>query len=511
MRLADLVATSNAVGATRSRNEKTELLADLLRGADADELLIAVAWLSGEPRQDRLEVGWAALRDTEVDGATEATLTITEVDAAFEEIAAASGEGSREQRLDLLQDLLSRATRDEQDFLAHLVMRELRQGANAGVMQNAIAAAFEVPLSTVRRAAMLSGDLSAVATAAATGGEDELAAFRLELFRPVEPMLAATAGSVTDALDGLDAATIEAKLDGARVQVHRDGDEVRVFTRNLRDVTAQVPEIAERVRDYPPSGLVMDGEAIALGEDGRPEPFQVTMARFSTEAGDEGPPLAVRFFDVLRVGDDELIDLPLSDRLGVLEEAVPDEDRIGRITTTSVEDAETFVAATLDAGHEGVMVKDLASAYAAGRRGAAWRKVKPVHTLDLVILAAEWGSGRRTGWLSNLHLGAYDPDEDDFVMLGKTFKGLTDEMLTWQTERFLELEERRARNVVHLRPDVVAEIAFDGVQSSPRYPGGLALRFARVKGYRPDKDPTDADTIDTVRAIHRGEIRPDLT
>ncbi|MBW3658425.1 MAG: ATP-dependent DNA ligase [Actinobacteria bacterium] len=514
MLLAELVEVSATVAATRSRNRKTAAIAALLAELSPDEVPVGVSFLAGQPRQDRLDVGWAAVRSVDVPPASAPTLTLLDVDEVLEELAGVqAGTGSRTDRIDRLRGLLSRATPDEQSFLRGLVLRELRQGAQEGVMVQAIAAAAGVGEAAVRRAVMVHPDLGAVARAALEGGDELLARFQLSVFVPVLPMLAGTAADATDAMAGLHAAFVEDKLDGARVQLHRAGEEVRVYTRNLRDITARVPELVEVVRSLPVDAVVLDGEAIALRDDGTPEPFQVTMGRFGTEAGDDGPdpsavPLRVFVFDVLHVDGEDVIDRPASERRELLHRIVPAEHRVGSELVEDPDGANDVLRRALDAGHEGVMVKAVDAPYEAGRRGSGWRKVKPAHTLDLVVLAAEWGSGRRTGWLSNLHLGARDPATGGFVMLGKTFKGLTDETLRWQTEAFLEREVRRTRNVVHVRPELVVEIAIDGVQASTRYPGGVALRFARVKGYRPDKSPADADTLATVQAIHRGELRP---
>lgn len=508
-RFADVVATSREVAATRSRREKVARLAALIETLDDDELAAGLAFLSGRPRQDRLEAGWAAVRDVDAPPASTPTLTISEVDRVFGAMASAAGVGSQTERRDLLVGLLARSTPEEQDHLRGLVLRELRQGALEGLVVQAIATATGASEAAVRRAAMLQADLAEVTRAARSGGDEALATIQLELFRPVQPMLASTGTEVED-LTG--PTVVDVKLDGARVQVHRSDDEVRVYTRNLRDVTHRVPELVEGVLRLDLREGVLDGEAIALREDGRPHPFQVTMARFgSDDAGtaDDAVELSVSFFDVLRADGVDLLDLPLAERLAKLDAIVPASLRVERITTDRPEEVRTFLRQALEAGHEGVMLKDPEAPYAAGRRGAGWRKVKPAHTLDLVILAAEWGSGRRQGWLSNLHLGARDAD-DGFVMLGKTFKGLTDEMLRWQTDRLLELETRRSRRTVHVRPELVAEVAFDGVQTSTRYPGGMALRFARIKGYRPDKGPGGADTVETVRAIHEGRIHPSV-
>ena len=402
--------------------------------------------------------------------------------------------------------LFARATEPEQAFLTRLLHGELRQGAQEGVMVEAVARAADVPAADVRRALMLAGELGAVAAAALTDGADGLARFGLEVLRPLKPMLAQSAETPEEALARVGPAVVEWKLDGARLQVHRLGGEVRAFTRNLADVTDRVPEVVQAVLALPVEAVVLDGEAIALRSDGRPAPFQVTMSRFGSsrevDRARNEVPLSPVFFDCLHVDGDDLLDRSLAERRAALVGFVPDGMRPAAVETDDPGEAARFLDAALAHGHEGVMVKALAAPYEAGRRGAGWLKVKPVHTLDLVVLAAEWGHGRRQGWLSNLHLGARDPGTGGFVMLGKTFKGMTDTMLAWQTQRLLELETRREGHIVHVRPELVVEVAFDGVQASSRYPGGLALRFARVKGYRPDKAPAEADTIDAVRAIH---------
>jgi DNA ligase 1 len=515
VRLCDLVGVSDEVGATRSRSRKIAALADALRRLGSDELEAGVSYLAGEPRQDRLDLGPAAVHGLEVAPAGEATLTVSDVDDALQAIAdVPAGPGSRTRRLELLTALLATATADEQRFLRRLVLRELRQGALAGLLGQAIAAAADVDGSAVRRAAMLSGDLRATARAALTGGAEALAGFRLAVGTPLQPMLAQTATSIVDAVGELGEVVVEAKLDGARVQVHRDGDEVAVFTRNLLDVSHRVPEVVEAALRLPARSVVLDGEALALGPDGRPRAFQDTMQRFGREHDLDqvsgATPLSVRFFDVLHHDGADVLDLPLRERLEVLWAAVPAGGRVDQLVTADPDEALAFLRATLRTGHEGVMVKDLDAPYEAGRRGSGWRKVKPVHTLDLVVLAAEWGSGRRRGWLSNLHLGCRADDGDGFVMLGKTFKGLTDEVLRWQTEQLLARQTRREGHVVHVRPELVVEVALDGLVRSPRYPGGLALRFARVRGYRPDRTPEEADTLATVRALHAGELDPPL-
>jgi DNA ligase 1 len=509
MELSDLAATSRAVAATSARREKTDLLAACLRRAAPGEAAAAVAFLSGELRQREIGVGWATLRDiphgTPDSPGSAAPLSIGAVDDAFARIGACAGPGSQAERRRLLGELFASASDDEARFLRALLSGELRQGALAGVMADAVARAADVPAAAVRRALMLHGDLGDVAELAFAQGVAGLGAVRLEVGRPLRPMLAKPASSVEEALERTGRAAVEWKLDGARIQVHRDGAAVAVFTRTLDDVTASVPEIVEAALALPVTAAVLDGEAIALRPDGRPQPFQVTAARFGSRRDvDElrrTMPLTPALFDVLHVDGEDLLDRPGEERAGALQRVVPAAMRIPLAVADSAADAAVVLDEALARGHEGVVVKSLAAPYEAGRRGGAWLKVKPTHTLDLVVLAVEWGHGRRRGLLSNLHLGARDP-AGGFVMLGKTFKGLTDAMLAWQTERLLELEVARDRHVVHVRPELVVEVAFDGVQSSPRYPGGMALRFARVKRHRPDKPASEADTVETVRAIH---------
>jgi DNA ligase-1 len=508
--LEEIARTSEDVAGTSGRLAKVERLADCLRGLRPDEVPVAVAYLSGELPHDAIGVGWALLRDLPP-GATAPSLELLEVDAALRRIGSAAGPGSHAARRDELAGLFARATEPEQRFLTGLLLGDLRQGALAGVMVDAVARAAGVPVSDVRRALMVAGDLGEVAAAAIADGTAGLAGFRLTPLRPLQPMLAQTAGSVQEALDRVGPAALEWKLDGARLQVHRLGGEVRAFTRNLADVTDRVPEVVETIRQLSLEAAVLDGEAIALDGDGRPRPFQVTMSRFGSRRGVEElrETVALTFFvfDCLHLDGDDLLDRPARQRFAALTERVPENLRVPRLETEDAAEAERFLDDALEHGHEGVMVKALDAPYEAGRRGGSWLKVKRTDTLDLVVLAAEWGHGRRQGWLSNLHLGARDPATGGFVMLGKTFKGMTDAMLAWQTERLLELETRRDSYTVHFRPELVVEVAFDGVQASRRYPGGLALRFARVKGYRPDKAPSEADTIDTVRAVHAGERR----
>ncbi len=507
MLLADLVDTSAVVASTRSRLAKVEAIAECLGRAAPQEVPVVVSYLSGELRQRRTGVGWASLRDLP-SPASRPTLAVAEADAAFARAAEASGPGSVAIRRETLATLFGRATEDEQRFLAQLAGGELRQGALAGIMVDAVARAAAVDAPAVRRAAMLAGDLPAVAETALVEGAAGLERFRLEVGRPLQPMLAKTATSVEAAMEQIGgAAAVDWKLDGVRIQVHREGDDVAVFTRTLDPITGRVPEVVEAVLALPVRSIVLDGEAIALRPDGRPRPFQQTASRAASRGDVDAlrreVPLTPFFFDVLRVDDTELIDLPADERHASVEGVVPADLWVPRLVTTDVGEAQAFFDDAVDRGHEGVVVKSLDAPYEAGRRGGAWLKVKPVHTLDLVVLAAEWGHGRRKGWLSNLHLGARDPDAGGFVMLGKTFKGLTDELLRWQTERFLELETHRESITVFVRPEFVVEIAFDGIQTSPRYPSGMALRFARVIRYREDKGPDEADTVETVRILHQ--------
>jgi DNA ligase-1 len=440
------------------------------------------------------------------EGPAEPSLELTEVDQALGAIAAAAGSGSANRKRQLVGSLLARATLEEQRFLAGLIMGELRQGALEGILTDAVARASGIPAARVRRATMHAGDLPAVAAAALTQGEPGLAAFAVRLFQPVLPMLADSVEDEAAALVALGEAELEFKLDGARVQVHKAGADVRVYSRRLNDVTVAVPELVEAVRALPTRELILDGEAIALRPDGRPHPFQITMRRFGRRLDIERLraelPLATVFFDLLYHDGVPLMDQPLARRAHALGESVSESLLVPRVITASSDAARAFMRTALARGHEGIMAKALDAPYEAGRRGARWLKLKPADTLDLVVLAAEWGHGRRQGWLSNLHLGARDPDGGGFVMLGKTFKGLTDAMLAWQTERLLELEIGRDAYAVHVRPELVVEVAFNDVQASPHYPGGMALRFARVKRFRPDKTAAEADTIAAVRAIH---------
>jgi len=512
--LAALVESSARAAQTSSRLAKRDAIAAVLRGADADEVEIAVAWLSGEARQGRIGVGWATLAALRGAGASEATLTLRDADAALGAVAAIAGKGSAAARGAALRALFARATDAEQDFLVRLLVGELRQGALEGVMLDAIAAASGVPAAEVRRAAMLSGSLPETARVALAEGAPGLARFAVALHRPVQPMLATPADDIAGAMARLGTAALEWKVDGARVQVHKAGGTVKVYTRALKDVTASAPEIVEAVQALAARELILDGEAVALAGDGAPLPFQVTMRRFGRKLDVERMraelPLAVYFFDCLHVDGASLLDRPAAERFDALSAALPKALVIPRIVSADVAAAEDFYADALARGHEGVMAKALDAPYEAGRRGASWLKVKRAHTLDLVVLAAEWGHGRRQGWLSNLHLGAQDPErkfsDTGWVMLGKTFKGMTDALLDWQTHELLARELRRDSYTVWVKPELVVEIAFNDLQESPQYPGGLALRFARVKGYRSDKGAADADTIETVRALHAAQV-----
>ncbi len=503
--LADIVAASRAVAATRSRKAKVAALADALAAAAPEEIETVASYLAGSLRQRRTGLGWRGVSDLPP-AAGSPSLRVLEVHELFDRIAAMAGSGSQAARKAAVIELFGRATEDEQVWLRGIVTGAVRQGALDALLQEAVAAAAAVPLTVVRRSAMLAGSTPEVAVAALTGGEEALTGFGLQVGRPVLPMLASSAPDLAAAMTkaGAGPVAVDVKLDGIRIQVHRSGETIRVVTRSLDDITDRLPEVVAAAREVPAASFVLDGEAIALDEDGRPRPFQETASRTAMGSGVEVTPY---FFDVLHVDGADLLDSPGHERAAALEALVPEHNRVPRLVTDDVDAAVRFLDDALAAGHEGVVVKNLSAAYDAGRRGSAWVKVKPVHTLDLVVLAVEWGSGRREGWLSNIHLGARDPDGDadskeHWVMLGKTFKGMTDEMLAWQTERFTALATSpvdRSSYVVEVRPEQVVEIAFDGIQRSSRYPGGMALRFARVVRYRDDKTADEADTIDQVR------------
>ena len=505
MRFADLVATSAGVASVSGRLDKVDRLVSLLGRLEPDEIETAVAFLSGSARQGRIGVGHAAIAAASSWAAADtSSLTLTDVDRVFAEVAGARGKGSAAERARALGGLFQRATTDEQDFLRRLLYGELRQGALEGVLMDAIARAAGVSAARLRRAAMMAGELGPVARAALTGGETALDTFGVRLLSPVQPMLADSEETVGDALTRLGDTSLEYKLDGARVQVHKAGDTVQIFSRTLNEVTASAPEIVTLVRALPARDLILDGEVIALQPSGSPHPFQVTMRRFGRKRDVEQSrsqlPLTPFFFDVLYADGATLLDEPYAVRTDLLQ-AVAGAWAVPRVVRPGLDEAEAFARQAIERGHEGVMAKALGAPYAAGRRGATWLKIKRARTLDLVVIAVEWGHGRRQGWLSNLHLGARDPATQSFVMLGKTFKGMTDEMLAWQTATLQSLAIGQDGATVFVRPELVVEVAFNEIQTSPIYPGGLALRFARVKRYRTDKTAADADTIDTVRRM----------
>jgi DNA ligase-1 len=485
--LQSLVSCSTQVARTSGRLAKIKLLADLLRQASPEEVELAIAYLSGKTRQAKVGVGWATLRGARGSGlgARKPELQLTDVDHALDLISRTSGKGSATEKKKLLTGLFARATAEEQDFLFRLITGELRQGALEGIMVEAVAKARDLPASEVRRAMMLAGDLRAVA-------KGDLASFQIQLFRPIKPMLSKTATDIEEALAELGPASFEYKLDGIRVQVHKNAHEVRIFSRTLNDITSELPTVVDISKKVDMNEVILDGEAIVLGAENRPVRFQETMKGLGG-----GIPF---FFDILYLDGTSLLDQPYSTRAKILAEHIPESQRPPRLVTAEVKQAQEFFEAAIAAGQEGLMAKGLESRYEAGRRGGAWFKIKRANTLDLVVLAAEWGHGRRQGKLSNLHLGARDPN-GGFVMLGKTFKGMTDEMLDWQTKRLRELETHREGIAVFVRPELVVEIAFNGLQDSSHYPGGLALRFARVIRYREDKKPEEADTIETVRKL----------
>jgi DNA ligase 1 len=495
--LADVVTASSEVGATSSRSQKVAILAELLKRLAPDEVALAVGFLVGVPRQGRVGVGYSTIYGVERTSAGEASLTVGDLDRAIGEVQGMTGSGSAAGRKQILGELLGRATEQEADFVRRLFTGELRQGALGGLMVDAIAKAAGVSGVLARRALMLSGDLTRTAEIAIARGEEGLREVGFEIFRPILPMLASTATSVAEAVASFDRSSVEWKLDGIRIQIHRRGDQVRIYTRNLNELTHALPGIAGAVRRLPVTQAVFDGEALWMAEHG-PAAFQETVSQLDGAGTPEG--VVTFLFDVLHLEGEDLLDTPLEERAARLEGIAPSL-KIPSVITSDPETAQRALDEALGAGHEGIVVKDAASLYWAGRRGKAWRKVKPVRTYDLVVLGAEWGHGRRRGWLSNLHLGARDPRTGEFVMVGKCFKGLTDELLEWQTKELLARETGRRGIAVHVRPELVVEIALDGVQSSTRYPGGVALRFARVKRYRPDKSAAEADAIDDLREL----------
>jgi DNA ligase-1 len=504
MLLAAVVETSRRVTGTTKRLEKVDLLARLLRELQPEEIEIVVAFLAGSIRQGRIGIGYATLREANGPAAATASLEVADVDRTFQSVIATSGSGSQRQRFQLLHQMLSRATEAEQQFLIRLLMGELRQGALEAVMVEALAKASGIAVERVRRAVMLAGDMAKVARTLLEQGEASLAQYDVQLFRPLQPMLAGSADDVSQALADLGEAALEFKMDGARVQVHRSGDDVVVYSRSLNDVTAAVPEVVEAVRALPAKDLILDGEVLSLLADGRPQPFQVTMRRFGRKLDVDRMraelPITPFWFDLLYLNGGHLLDEPQLRRFAALAE-IAGESVIPHTITSDARRGDEFLEQALSRGHEGIMAKAVDARYAAGARGQSWLKVKRARTLDLVVLAAEWGHGRRHGWLSNLHLGARDIEKGGFAMLGKTFKGLTDAMLAWQTQELLKLEISRDSYTVYVKPELVVEIAFNEIQVSPRYPSGLALRFARVKSYRIDKSAGEADTFQTVQKL----------
>jgi DNA ligase-1 len=495
--LTDVVTASREVRDTSSRSAKIAILSDLLSRLEPTEVAVAVGFLAGVPRQGRVGIGHRTIYGIQPSPATQPSVTIAELDQAIADVQRTTGGGSATRRKDVLTELLARATEPEADFVRRLFTGELRQGALAGLMVDAIATAAGVPGTLTRRALMLSGDLTHTAEIAISEGEDGLRAVGFEIFRPIVPMLASTAANVREAVDSFGRSSVEWKLDGIRIQIHRRDDEIRIYTRNLNDITDSLPGIVNAVRALAVTQAVFDGEALWMNQD-RPAPFQETVSQIDSDAPPEG--VVTFLFDVLHVDGEDLLDTPLEERAARLAKLAP-HLKIPSVITADPAEGQRVLDEALAAGHEGIVVKDARSIYSAGRRGKTWRKVKPVLSYDLVVLGAEWGHGRRRGWLSNLHLGARDPDAGTFVMVGKTFKGMTDELLDWQTHEFLARETRREGITVFVRPELVVEIALDGVQSSTRYPGGVALRFARVKRYRPDKAPAEADTIADLRML----------
>jgi DNA ligase-1 len=505
MLLADVVETSRRIASTSKRTEKTELLAGLLQRLHPEEVEIVVAWLSGRTVQGKTGIGYRSIQEASAPPAAGPSLEVTGVNRRLGDIASIQGAGSTGRRSAALRELYAAATSPEQHFLTSLLTGELRQGALEGIMADGIAKASGTAADRVRRAAMMAGDIAPVAKAALERGEAGLDQYSIQLFRPVQPMLAQTAEDIENAIADLGDAALEYKMDGARVQVHKGGDQVAVYSRRLNEVTEAVPEIVEAVRALPVKELILDGEALSLRGDGRPQPFQVTARRFGRKIDLDRMrtelPLTPFWFDVLHADGASVMDETQSRRFDLLTRIVPPQSVIPNLRTADPDRAAEFLRGALEQGHEGVMAKSVEAPYAAGARGQSWLKVKQAHTLDLVILAAEWGNGRRRGWLSNLHLGARDTEKGGFAMLGKTFKGLTDEMLAWQTEQFLKIEIGRDAYTVYVEPKIVAEIAFNDIQVSPRYASGLALRFARVKRYRADKTAADADTFQTVQKL----------
>jgi DNA ligase-1 len=506
MLFTDLVEVSKRVRGTTHKKGKISLLAECLKRGQGEEIMLSASYLSGEIPQGSLGIGWATLQKALANlDIRPRPLSLLEVKRFFDEIAQSRGSGSVENKVKALRDLFSSVREDEEEFLAALIMGEVRQGALEGLVVEAVAQASGLALERIQQAVMFSGDIGEVARVALEGGLEGISRFKPRLFHPIAPMLANAAEGERDALARWGQVACEFKIDGARIQIHKNGEEIRVFTRHLKDVTERVPEIVAMARGFRPDKAIFEGETLAMRPDGRPLPFQTTMRRFGRvrdiERMKEEIPLTSYLFDLLYLDGEPLFDVPYRKRFALLSESVPPKYRIPRIVTAEENVVQDFLMKSLEAGHEGIMAKGVDSPYVAGHRGFYWLKIKPVKTLDLLILAAEWGHGRRKGWLSNLHLGARDPESGQFVMLGKTFKGLTDEMLQWQTERLLSLETHRDEWTVYVQPKLVVEIAYNDLQESPRYPGGLALRFARVRRYREDKSPSEADTIQRIQAM----------
>jgi DNA ligase-1 len=504
--LRDLVDISEKVGATPKKKEKASLLAQFIRRAREKEISLAAFYLSGELPQGRLGIGWATLQEAFKGSSFQPNpLSLIDLDLYLESIAREKGSGSSGRKVQSLREILSHSEEREKEFLAKLIMGEIRQGALEGLVLEALAQATSLPIDLLQRSLMFSGSIGEVARTAVEEGASGLFRFQPKLFHPISPMLASPVEGEVEAIERLGEAGWEYKIDGARIQVHKDGEEIRIFTRHLKEITGSVPEIITLAKKFPMDKAIFEGEAIALREDGRPLPFQTTMRRFGriqdVEKIQKEIPLKPFFFDLLHLDGESLIENSYKERFGQLSERIPPEYLIPRMVTAEGQKVQEFLLQSLKEGHEGLMAKGLDSPYVAGQRGFLWLKIKPTQTLDLVVLAAEWGHGRRKGCLSNLHLGAKDAESGEFVMLGKTFKGLTDEMLQWQTKKLLELEIARDEWTVYVRPELVVEIAVNDIQESPRYPGGLALRFARVKSFREDKSPSEADTFQKVRAI----------
>jgi len=505
--IKDLVEVSEKVSATSRKKEKISLLAHFFQQAKGREIALAASYLSGQLPQDRLGIGWATLQEALKDLIEKLQpLNLIELDRLFEDISREKGAGSLEKKVKILRDIFSSIQKNERDFLTRLIMGEIRQGALEGLVLEALAQASSLYIDNLRQSLMFSGDIGEVAKVTLEEGITGLSRFQPKLFHPISPMLANSVEGEAEALERLGKAGWEYKIDGARIQIHKEGEDIRIFTRHLKDVTESVPELIELARKFQFEKAIFEGEAIVLRKDGRPLPFQITMRRFgrtqNVKRMQKEIPLFPYFFDLLYLDGDPLFNRPYRERFNLLAKRIPSEYIIPQIVAANEKEARNFLQRSLEAGHEGLMAKGFDSPYISGHRGFYWLKIKPAQSLDLVILAAEWGHGRRKGWLSNLHLGARDSESYNFIMLGKTFKGLTDEMLRWQTERLLKLEIGRDEWTIYVKPELVVEVAFNDLQESPHYPGGLALRFARVKRYREDKSPLEADTIQKIRAIH---------